>query len=135
MTLSDAVELVLYAFSKGNQGDMFIQKAPACTIDTLADAIMRYKCRTVEKRIIGVRHGEKLFETLVTKEEMARAIDLGDYFKVVPDNRDLNYEAFFSKGDGHIQDSTEYTSHNTRRLDEKSVLSMLERIGELVEQV
>ncbi len=134
MTLEDAVDLVLYAFKNGSQGDLFIQKAPACTIDVLAEATMEYMGKTTEKRIIGTRHGEKLFETLVTKEEMARAIDLGGHFRIVADNRDLNYESFFSKGDEKIKKAEEYTSHNTRRLDRAGVREMLKRIGSLREQ-
>jgi UDP-N-acetylglucosamine 4,6-dehydratase len=133
MTLADAVDLVLFAFKNGSQGDLFIQKAPACTIGTLADAIMDYMGRKTEKRIIGTRHGEKLFETLVTKEEMARAIDMGEYYKVTADNRDLNYESFFSSGDEKIRTAEEYTSHNTRRLDKAGVIDMLKRIGGLGE--
>jgi UDP-N-acetylglucosamine 4,6-dehydratase len=134
MTLDDAVDLVLYAFKNSNQGDLFIQKAPACTIDTLADAMMEYIGKTAEKRIIGTRHGEKLFETLVTKEEMARSMDLGGYYRVMADNRDLNYESFFSKGDKQIEKAEEYTSHNTRRLDKDGVIEMLKKIGSLREQ-
>lgn len=134
MTLEDAVDLVLFAFKNGSQGDLFIQKAPACTIATLADAIMQQMGKDTEKRIIGTRHGEKLFETLVTKEEMARATDLGGYYRIMADNRDLNYESFFSKGDEKIQKAEEYTSHNTRRLDKAAVVEMLKRIGSLQEQ-
>jgi UDP-glucose 4-epimerase len=133
MTLEDAVDLVLFAFKNGVPGELFIQKAPASTIDTLADAIMEFKGKTVQKNMIGTRHGEKLFETLVTKEEMARAVDLGDYFKVCPDNRTLNYEGYFSQGDKKVETETEYTSHNTRRLDTNEVIEMLGRLGNLEE--
>lgn len=133
MTLEDAVNLVLFAFKNGEPGELFIQKAPASTIDTLADAIMEFKGRTVQKNMIGTRHGEKLYETLVTKEEMARAVDLGDYFKVCPDNRTLNYERYFSQGDKKVETETEYTSHNTRRLDKNGVIEMLGRLGNLEE--
>jgi UDP-N-acetylglucosamine 4,6-dehydratase/5-epimerase len=134
MTLDDAVDLVLFAFKNGEPGELFIQKAPASTIDTLADAVMEKKGRTVQKNIIGTRHGEKLFETLVTKEEMARAVDLGDYFKICPDNRTLNYERYFSQGDTKIDTVTEYTSQNTRRLDKAGVIELLKRLGSLEEQ-
>jgi len=134
MTLEDAVDLVLYAFKNGSQGDLFIQKAPACTIGTLADAVMDFMGKVAEKRTIGTRHGEKLFETLVTKEEMARASDLGGYFRIAADNRDLNYESFFSKGDDKIQKTEEYTSHNTMRLDKAGVVEMLKKLGSLQEQ-
>jgi len=134
MTLDDAVDLVLFAFKHGEPGELFIQKAPASTIDTLADAVMEMKGSVVQKNIIGTRHGEKLYETLVTKEEMARAVDLGDYFKICPDNRTLNYERYFSQGDTKIDTVTEYTSHNTRRLDKVGVMELLKRLGSLEEQ-
>lgn len=134
MTLDDAVDLVLYAFKNGSQGDLFIQKAPACTISALADAVMEHMGKKTEKRLIGTRHGEKLFETLVTKEEMARAVDLGEYYRITADNRDLNYESFFSKGDQEIQRAEEYTSHNTRRLDKAGVIELLKKVGSLQEQ-
>jgi UDP-N-acetylglucosamine 4,6-dehydratase len=134
MTLDDAVELVLFAFKNGGQGEMFIQKAPACTIETLADAVMDFRHKKTEKKIIGIRHGEKLFETLVTKEEMARATDLGSYFKITPDSRDMNYESFFSRGDERIKNAEEYNSHNTKRLDKMGVMELLEKLGKLEEQ-
>jgi len=134
MTLDDAVDLVLYAFSHGNAGDLFIQKAPACTIEMLADAIMLYKGKKAEKKIIGTRHGEKLYETLVTKEEMARSSDLGNYYRIHADNRDLNYNSFFSEGDENIEKVEEYTSHNTRRLSLEEVLQLLKKLGDLQEQ-
>lgn len=134
MTLDDAVDLVLYAFTHGKPGDLFIQKAPACTIGILADAVMEYKKRKVEKRVIGTRHGEKLYETLVTREEMSRAIDLGDYYRVVADNRDLQYDKFFSLGDAKIERAEEYTSHTTKRLDVGGVLTLLSKLGSLSEQ-
>lgn len=134
MSLDDAVNLVLFAFSNGTQGDLFIQKAPACTIQTLAEAIMDYKGKKTEVRAIGIRHGEKMFETLVTKEEMARAVDMGDYFRITADTRTLNYESFFSQGDEKIVGAKEYTSDNTKRLDVRGVVSMLEKIGDLEEQ-
>jgi UDP-glucose 4-epimerase len=134
MTLDDAVDLVLYAFSHGKAGDLFIQKAPACTIETLADAIMSYKGKNTEKKIIGTRHGEKLYETLVTKEEMARSTDLGDYYRIYADNRDLNYNSFFTDGDKRIEKIEEYTSHNTKRLAHEEVVTLLRKLGGLQEQ-
>lgn len=134
MTLDDAVDLVLYAFKNGNQGDLFIQKAPASTIDILADAVMRYKGKRTEKKIIGTRHGEKLYETLVTREEMARSTDLGDYFRIHADGRDLNYNEYFSEGNDKMQKIEEYTSHNTKRLSVEEVVKLLGRLGDLKEQ-
>ena len=134
MTLDDAVDLVLYAFEHGKPGDLFIQKAPACTINTLADAVMAYKGKTTEKRIIGTRHGEKLFETLVTKEEMARSSDMGQYFRINADNRDLNYDSYFSEGESRIEKIEEYTSHNTRQLSLEEVVKLLGKLGDLREQ-
>jgi UDP-glucose 4-epimerase len=134
MTLDDAVDLVLFAFKHGNQGDMFIQKAPACTIEILADAVMEYMHKKTEKNYIGTRHGEKLFETLVTKEEMARANDMGDYFRIHADNRDLNYNSYFSEGDAKVEKVTEYTSHNTKRLTLEETVALLGRLGSLEEK-
>lgn len=134
MSLEDAVDLVLYAFKHGEAGDLFVQKAPASTIDTLADAVMAVKGKRTEKKVIGTRHGEKVFETLVTKEEMARASDLGDYYRIHADNRDLNYNKFFSEGDDRIKTVEEYTSHNTARLDIEGVKKLLLRLGGLEEQ-
>ena len=125
MTLQDAVNLVLYAFEHGNQGDLFVQKAPAATIDTLAKAIIELKHADTGINYIGTRHGEKLFEVLVTKEEMVRAEDLGDYFRICADNRDLNYDNFFSKGNKKVEMAEEYDSHNTRRLDVEGMKELL----------
>lgn len=134
MTLDDAVDLVLYAFENGKAGDLFIQKAPASTIGMLADAVMEYLGKQTEKRIIGTRHGEKLYETLVTKEEMARATDMGGYYRIHADNRDLNYDRYFSEGDSRIEKAEEYTSHNTKRLTLPEVVKLLGRLGDLREQ-
>lgn len=125
MTLQDAVNLVLYAFEHGNQGDLFVQKAPAATIDTLAKAIIELKQSDTGINYIGTRHGEKLYEVLVTKEEMARAEDLGNYFRICADNRDLNYDKFFTKGNKTIDVSEEYDSHNTERLDVEGMKKLL----------
>ncbi len=125
MTLDDAVELVLYAFQHGNQGDTFVQKAPAATIDTLADAILELMPDNHGKTIIGTRHGEKLYEVLVTSEEMVRAEDMGDYFRIPADNRDLNYDNYFKKGNTELSAVTEYDSHNTERLDTEGMKKLL----------
>ena len=117
MTLDDAVDLVLYAFEHGEQGDLFVQKAPAATIGVLAQAIKELKNSEVGIKSIGERHGEKLFEVLVTKEEMVNAVDLGDYFKIPSDNRNLNYAKYETKGTIDFDKIQEYNSHNTKRLD------------------
>lgn len=129
MTLEDAVDLVLYAFKHGNQGDLFIQKAPATTIDTLADAIADIKGRECRKKIIGTRHGEKLYETLLTREEKVKAEDLGGYYRVPMDDRDLNYDKYFEKGVEVMEDSEPYTSHNTQRLELKGMRELLIKYG------
>ena len=133
MTLDDAVNLVMYAFEKGEQGDLFVQKAPAATIGVLAQALIDITKSKNGISYIGTRHGEKLFEVLVTSEEMARAIDLGDFFKIVADNRDLNYDKYESKGSKELESSQSYTSHNTRRLnveDMKKILLKLPIVNE-----
>lgn len=132
MTLADAVDLVLYAFEHGEQGDMFVQKAPAATIDTLAKAIIELTGSNTGISYIGTRHGEKLYETLITQEEMSKAVDLGNFFCVKADNRDLNYDKYFSKGNKKIEISDSYTSHNTGRLtveEMKQLLKKLETFG------
>ena len=127
MTLNDAVELVLFAFEHGNQGDLFVQKAPAATIETLAKSILELKNSNVGYKIIGPRHGEKLYEVLVTKEEMLRSEDMGTFFRISADNRDLNYDNL-EKGNRKIDSDEEYHSHNTKRLD---VLEMKELLCKL----
>lgn len=117
MTLEDAVDLVMYAFEHGNQGDLFVQKSPATTIETLADAILDLTNSKVDKTYIGTRHGEKLYEVLVTSEEMIRAEDLGNFYCIKADNRDLNYEKYISSGKKKLDAIEQYTSHNTKRLD------------------
>ncbi|MBK2110030.1 polysaccharide biosynthesis protein [Francisella tularensis] len=129
MTLEDAVDLVLFAFRNANQGDLFIQKAPAATIQTLAEAIMQKKNKKVGIDIIGFRHGEKLYEVLVTKEEMSRAEDMGQYYRIAADDRDLNYNKYFSDGESTIAKAEDYHSHNTNRLDVESMKKLLEKIG------
>ena len=125
MTLNDAVDLVLYAFEHGCQGDLFVQKAPAATIETLAKAVPELKNSDVGYTCIGTRHGEKLFETLVTTEEMLRAEDLPGFYRIKADNRDLNYDNFFSKGNADLQQDLQYTSHNTERLDVEGMKQLL----------
>lgn len=117
MNLDEAVDLVLFAFEHGKQGDLFIQKSPASTIDTLAKACRELFHADNEIRVIGTRHGEKLYETLLTKEEKVRSVDMGNYFRVPADARNLNYEKYFSKGVPDIMKYEDYTSHNTTRLD------------------
>lgn len=128
MTLDDAVDLVLYAFEHGKQGDLFVQKAPSATIDTLAKAILNLTKSGAKIEYIGTRHGEKLFETLVTQEEMLRLEDLGNFFKINADNRDLNYDKYFSKGNKHLNLDKSYTSHNTNRLDVPGMEKLLKRL-------
>jgi UDP-glucose 4-epimerase len=131
MTLDDAVELVLFAFKNGRTGDLFVQKAPAATIETLAEAVCKFKGVPVNTKIIGTRHGEKQAETLVTREEMMRAEDLGNYFKIGMDDRDLNYGKYFEKGNKSIEEITEYTSDNTARLDVDGMIKLLIKMGEI----
>jgi len=129
MTLEEAVELVLFAFKNGNQGDLFVQKAPAATIDTLARAIVELKGNEDTKIVnIGTRHGEKLYEVLVTKEDMAKAEDLGAYYRIPADNRDLNYDRYIDKGNIELEKLEEYNSHNTERLDVKEMKKLLMKL-------
>ena len=134
MTLDDAVDLVIYAFTHGKNGDLFVQKAPAATLSTLAEALKELystidpKYGETEVRVIGTRHGEKLYETLVTREEMAKAIDMGDYYRIPCDNRDLNYDKFFSEGNEELSRIEDYHSHNTRRLDTAGMKELLMKL-------
>ena len=131
MTLDDAVDLVVYAFTHAHNGDLFVQKAPAATLSTLAQAIketygkIEPKYLDTEVKVIGTRHGEKLYETLVTREEMIRAIDLGDYYRIPCDTRDLNYDKFFTEGNEDVSRIEDYHSHNTRRLDVEGMKELL----------
>ena len=125
MTLDDAVELVVYAFKHGEQGDLFVQKAPAATIDTLAKAVKELKNSSLPIKNIGTRHGEKLYEVLVTKEEMLNAEDLKDYYRIPADNRDLNYAKYEIKGNKSLETVEEYNSHNTQRLDVEGMKKLL----------
>jgi len=128
MTLEDAVDLVLFAFEHGKPGDMFVQKSPASTIETLAQALKELYNSDTKIRIIGTRHGEKLYESLVNREEMVKAEDLKDYFRIPSDNRDLNYENFFSKGLEDMSKVEEYHSHNTHRLDLEGTKKLLMKL-------
>ena len=129
MTLDDAVDLVIYAFEHGKQGDLFVQKAPAATIDTLAKAMQKYMNVNNPIKYIGTRHGEKLYEVLVTKEEMINAIDLGSYYCVSSDHRDLNYEKYEINGTDKLTTADEYNSHNTERLDVDGMVKLLDKIN------
>ena len=125
MTLEDSVDLVLYAFENGNNGDIFVQKSPAATIEVLAQALIDLYNSNSEIRIIGTRHGEKIFETLVNREEMAKAEDLENYYRICADTRDLNYNRFFSEGESRLSEIEDYTSHNTYRLDIEETKELL----------
>ena len=126
MTLGDAVDLVLYAFENGNNGDLFVQKAPAATVETLAHALTSLLGKPEHPiQIIGTRHGEKLYEALLSREEMACAEDMGDYFRVPPDLRDLNYSKFVEQGEEKISHTEDYNSHNTQRLDVAGMQQLL----------
>ncbi|HBT85092.1 MAG TPA: UDP-glucose 4-epimerase, partial [Porphyromonadaceae bacterium] len=135
MTLDDAVDLVLYAFEHGNQGDLFVQKAPAATLDVLADALKELYNADTKVKIIGTRHGEKLYETLVTREEMFRSEDMGNYFRIPADARDLNYDKFFVKGQEDISKVEDYHSHNTHRLDKEGMKQLLLKLPEIREDI
>ena len=129
MSLENAVELVLYAFENGNAGDIFVQKAPACTIGVLAVAVKELFGAKNEVKIIGTRHGEKLFETLLNREEMASAQDLGDYYRIPVDARDLNYNKYFVEGEERISGKEDYTSNNTRILGVEEIKVVLLKVG------
>jgi UDP-N-acetylglucosamine 4,6-dehydratase len=133
MSLDDAVNLVIYAFQHGKSGDLFVQKAPAATIGILAEAVKRVFKSDVPVNIIGTRHGEKLHETLLTREERLKAIDLPGYFKVAADNRDLNYGLYFSEGAGTLQPVEDYNSGNTERLTLEEMIEMLEKLPYVVD--
>jgi UDP-glucose 4-epimerase len=128
MSIEDAVDLVLYAYEHAEPGDIFVQKAPAATIGTLAQALKHIFSASNPVRNIGTRHGEKLYETLLTREEMANAEDLGGYFRVRPDRRDLNYAAYFTEGQERVSQVEDYHSHNTRRLDVEQLVDVLMKL-------
>ena len=125
MSLEDSVDLVLFAYRHGQQGDIFVQKAPASTVADLAQALRELFEGKQAARIIGTRHGEKLHESLISREEMARAQDMTGYYRIPADNRDTNYDKYFSKGDEKISYSDDYTSHNTNRLNVEQIKSLL----------
>lgn len=125
MTLDDAVDLVIYAFTHAHNGDLFVQKAPAATLETLAIALKEIYKRDTEIKIIGTRHGEKLYETLVTREEMVRAVDMGNYYRIPCDTRDLNYDKFYTKGNEVLSQVEDYHSHNTYRLSVEEMKELL----------
>ena len=135
MTLDDAVDLVLYAFEHGNNGDLFVQKAPAATLTVLADALKQLYKMDTEVKIIGTRHGEKLYETLVTREEMFKSEDMGEYFRIPADSRDLNYDKYFIEGEEDISKVEDYHSHNTRQLDVEGMKELLLKLDMIKEDV
>ena len=135
MSLEDSVDLVLFAFEHGRQGDIFVQKAPASTVEVLARALKELFKNDIPIQIIGTRHGEKLYESLVSREEMAKAADIGRYYQIPADNRDLNYKKFFVEGELRIASVDDYTSHNTERLDLEGVRDLLLKLDFIREQI
>lgn len=129
MTLEDAVDLVLYAFQHGSNGDLFVQKAPSVSLDILAEALKQLFRSDTEVKIIGTRHGEKLYETLVTREEMAHAIDQGNYYRIPCDTRNLNYEKYFLEGSEKVSGTEDYHSHNSYRLNVEEMKQLLLKLG------
>jgi UDP-N-acetylglucosamine 4,6-dehydratase len=129
MSLNDAVDLVLFAFENGNQGDLFVNKAPAATIGDLAKALKELAKVDNEINVIGTRHGEKLYETLCTREEMLKAQDLGDFYRIPADNRDLNYSIYFAEGEKSMAEVEDYHSHNTQRLDVDGVKGLISKLA------
>ncbi|WP_229007160.1 polysaccharide biosynthesis protein [Methylophilus sp. Leaf408] len=135
MSLEDSVDLVLYAFEHGTQGDIFVQKAPASTVQDLAVALKEVFNQSGEIRLIGTRHGEKLYESLISREEMAHAQDMGGYYRIPADNRDLNYAKYFSEGEEKIAKFDDYTSHNTQRLNIEQVKALLLKLDYIQEEL
>jgi UDP-N-acetylglucosamine 4,6-dehydratase len=135
MSLEDSVDLVLYAFKHGKQGDLFVQKAPASTVADLAQALKEIFKKDNPVRIIGTRHGEKLYESLISREEMAKAEDMGEYYRVPADNRDLNYAQYFSEGEEKLSHLDDYTSHNTDRLDVERIKTLLLKLDYIKEEL
>jgi UDP-glucose 4-epimerase len=131
MTLEDAVNLVWFAFENAKQGDLYVQKSPAATVEVLANALIDLYKSNSKIKIIGTRHGEKLYETLVNREDMIKAEDLGDYYRIPADNRDLNYEQYFSEGDKKINTVIEYHSHNTDLLNINGMKTLLMKLPEI----
>lgn len=135
MSLDDAVDLVMFAFKNGNNGDIFVQKAPASTVGLLANTLKKLLNKAdYPVKVIGTRHGEKLYETLLTREEMVHAVDMGNYFRIPSDNRDLNYEKYFEEGEV-LTEAVDYHSHNTRQVDEKELTKMLLNLKEIEEDL
>ena len=134
MTLEEAVDLVLFAFENGQSGDIFVQKAPACTIGVLTEAVKRLMKADNEVKVIGIRHGEKMYETLLTDEECANAIDLGGFYRVPADKRDLNYDKYFNEG---IEESalTQFNSNNTHLMDVEAVMNKLMEVPLVKEEI
>ena len=135
MSLEDSVDLVLYAYANAEQGDIFVQKAPASTVGDLAQALQELFDRNVGVRVIGTRHGEKLYESLISREEMAHARDLGGYYRIPADNRDLNYAKYFSEGEEEISHLNDYTSHSTTRLSVPQVKELLLKLDYIKEEL
>lgn len=135
MSLEDSVDLVLYAFEHGKQGDLFVQKAPASTVGDLAEALKELFNKDNPIRIIGTRHGEKLYESLISREEMAKAEDMGGYYRVPADNRDLNYAQYFSEGEEKLSHLDDYTSHNTDRLSVEKIKQLLLKLDYIKEEL
>lgn len=135
MSLEDSVDLVLYAYEHGKQGDIFVQKAPASTVADLAQALKELFRKDNPVRVIGTRHGEKLYESLISREEMAKADDLGGYYRIPADNRDLNYAQYFSEGEEKISHLDDYTSHNTERLNVEQIKALLLKLDYIQEEL
>jgi UDP-N-acetylglucosamine 4,6-dehydratase len=135
MSIDDAIDLVVYAFKNASPGDIFVQKAPAATIATIAAALQKIFRAKNPVRIIGTRHGEKLYETLLTREELARAKDLGDYYRIPADTRDLNYNLYFTEGEEKVSKQQDYNSHNTRRLDVDELVKLLLKVDLVQEEL
>ncbi|TGL02347.1 NAD-dependent epimerase/dehydratase family protein [Leptospira bouyouniensis] len=135
MSLEDSVDLVLHAFEHANQGDIFIQKAPASTVGNLAEALKELFKKQNTIRVIGTRHGEKLYESLVSREEMAKAIDMGRYYRIPADNRDLNYKKYFVEGEEKVSELDDYTSHNTHRLGISEIKELLFKLDYIREEL
>ena len=135
MSLEDSVDLVLYAFENGRQGDIFVQKAPASTVSDLAQSLKEMFAKNNAIQVIGTRHGEKLYESLISREEMVKAEDLGDYYCIPADNRDLNYAQFYSEGEEKISHQDDYTSHNTERLNVEQIKKLLLELDYIKEEL
>ncbi|MGB8972658.1 MAG: polysaccharide biosynthesis protein, partial [Pseudomonas capeferrum] len=135
MSLEDSVDLVLHAFENAEQGDIFVQKAPASTVADLAEALKQLFKRENPVKVIGTRHGEKLYESLISREEMAKADDMGRYYRIPADNRDLNYKKYFVEGEQHISELDDYTSHNTERLDIEGIKALLLKLDYIQEEL